>query len=199
MTSGRLSQLTRVLCSANISVTPTLAITMADQATAGTKEYSCCKPPSTDFDRTATPSPSRGGIPMVGHSPVLSAGPAHRDPSGYAAYRRCNALPRFSGSHADAFPISESSNPGTHAVSCRSPVHKSHLPLETVVAISAPLAPAPRSTHPGDPAHVAEQQHLDAINRAQMRTQPPRTGRKGLYAQPLSVDRSAHPRTPAIT
>src|ERR1700675_4318589 len=95
------------------------------------------------------PPRAGGGSPMVGHSPLLSAGPAHRDPSGYAAYRRCNALPRFSGSHADAFPITESSNRGTHAVSCRSPVHISHSPLGTMVAISAPLAPAPRSTHPG--------------------------------------------------
>jgi len=35
---------------------------MADHATAGTKEYSWCNPPSTDFERTATPSPQ----PMTG-------------------------------------------------------------------------------------------------------------------------------------
>jgi hypothetical protein len=47
------------LCSANNNVAPTLTTPMADQATAGTKEYSWCNPPSTDFERTATPSPSR--------------------------------------------------------------------------------------------------------------------------------------------
>src|SRR5450755_213675 len=47
------------LYSANIRAVPILRVSMTDQATADTKEYSWCNPPSTDFERTTTPSPSR--------------------------------------------------------------------------------------------------------------------------------------------
>src|SRR5712692_8424154 len=76
--AGRIRRGAHLLYSANNNVAPTLAITTADQATVFTKEYSWCKPPSTDFERTATPSPSRWRDPDFPTLTIMFRGPGSK-------------------------------------------------------------------------------------------------------------------------
>ncbi len=74
-----------------------LRVFVADQAVAGTRQYSWCNPPSTDFERTTTPSANRRRKFDVFRSPTQgTADPARPDPSCCAALHRCNGRPRFS-------------------------------------------------------------------------------------------------------